>query len=219
MFAGNLADTIVAVGFGIGQLAPRFGLPGRLNLTRFGRRLGSLDARDLLGFGFQTALLDLLLLERQHMLHRFGLCLGGDDLFLAGRFGRLLAPDFLGLGFEVGLLDLLFLEFERVAHFFTGEFLSQQLFHAGLVVSRKIDLADHHGLQLDAVLLKQRLEFCFDAFLDLLAFRREDFAYRVTRHRLVQHTLDHRLHHLGSDVVRQRTCQRGHARWIQRVAQ
>ena len=117
-----------------------------------GAALGALDARHLLGLGLELALLDLPLLEGQHVLHRLFLRLGGDDLLARGRLGGLLAAHFLGLAVELGLLDVLVLQLQRVAHLLGRQLLGQQALHAAPVVRRQVDLAHLHGAQHDAVL-------------------------------------------------------------------
>ena len=172
---------------------------------------------DLLGLGLELALLDLLLLERQHVGHRLFLRLGRDDLLLAGGLGGLLALDLVGLGFERGLLDLLVLQFEREAHLLAREFLGEQRLHAALVVGRQVDLADLHVAQHDAVGGQLRTQFGLDHLLDLGALGREDLAHRVAR----EHAVDHAAHRgrddLAVDVGRQvardgRRCAPGRAR-------
>ena len=89
--AFDLADLLHAVGLGVGQLLPRIGLAAGLDAARLRVAFGDLDARRLLGLGLELALLDLPLLERQHVLHRFFLRLGRDDLFARGRLGAALS--------------------------------------------------------------------------------------------------------------------------------
>ena len=64
------------------SLRARVGLAAGLDAPRLRLRLGLLQPRHLRRLGLEPALLDLLLLERQHVLHRLFLRLGGDDLLL-----------------------------------------------------------------------------------------------------------------------------------------
>ena len=56
---------------------------------------------DFVGLGLELALLDLLLLEGQDVLHGLLLRARGDDLLLAGSLGRRLSPHLVGLGLEL----------------------------------------------------------------------------------------------------------------------
>ena len=93
-------------------LALRSVLVGKVDLPREYRR------------GME-ALLDLALLERQHVLHRLFLRLGGDHRLARGGFGGLLAARLLGLAVERHLFHAPILELERVAHLLGGELLGE----------------------------------------------------------------------------------------------
>src|SRR6185312_14040119 len=92
----RLAQLADAVGLGVCQLVARIGFGLRFDRARLGIAFGQLDALRVRGFGFQRTLFDLLLTQRQHVLHRFFLRAGGDDLFALGGFGLYLAARLVG---------------------------------------------------------------------------------------------------------------------------
>jgi hypothetical protein len=214
----RLADLVEAVDLGVGELLARLGLAVRLDATRLRAPLGGLDARHFERLGLELALLDLALLERQHVLHRLFLALGGDHLLARRGLGADLAPDLLRLRGELGLLDLLLLEVERVLHLLAGEFLCEQALHAPAVVGGEVDLADLHVAQDDAVGREARLQLVLDRGLDLAALGREDLAHRVAREHLVDDALRRRLDDLGADVVGQALGEHPDLERIDRVA-
>src|SRR5258707_2378793 len=142
----------------------RSGLPNRLQSESFGLRrpLSSIclaagfyaarlcvassapDGGDALGLGLEPALLDLALLERQHVLHRFVLPARRDQLLERRSLRRLLAAHPRGFRLELGLLHPLLLELERVAHLLGGELLGEPRLPAAAVGGRPAGLAHPH---------------------------------------------------------------------------
>ena len=102
--ARDLADLVHAIDLGVGQLAgatrprpwPRSGAPAPSPSA-------CRHARDLFRIGLELALFDLLLLERNDMLHRLFLGLRRDDLFVCRRLGGLLPAHLFGLALQLGL--------------------------------------------------------------------------------------------------------------------
>ena len=89
----------------------RLGLAGGFDLAGLRCAFSQLDARLTLGLGLQLALLDLALLEGQHMLHGFFLRAGGNHLLARGSLGLDLAALTLSLGCEGRLAHLLLTQF------------------------------------------------------------------------------------------------------------
>lgn len=106
----------------------------------------------------------------------------------------------------------------RKPHLFCFQFYSQQLFHAGLVVFWKTDLADSDAAQDVAVGRQLGFQLDFDQLLDFAALGRIDFAHRVTGENLVDHALHVRLDDGAIDILRQGLCIAHHARLIQCIA-
>src|SRR5207237_6622999 len=99
----------------VGELLPGVRLAPGLDSARLGSALGRANPRGLLRLGLEPALLDLLLLEGQDVLHGLFLSARGYDLLLTSRLGRLLPPHFVDLVLELRLLPLGLLELERIA--------------------------------------------------------------------------------------------------------
>jgi hypothetical protein len=89
----------------------------------------------------RAGLLDLLLLERESVLHSVGFGLGLKHLHLSVAFGLLHLLDFGAFGFEFRNPDLFFLNLGLHAHLVVLLFLQQQAFEALGVFRRKLDVA------------------------------------------------------------------------------
>ena len=197
----RLAGHLDAVRLGVGQLAARIGLGRRLDLARLGVALGVLHALHLARLGLQPALLDLLLLERQHVLHRLLARLGRDDLLGRGGLGRLLALDLRGVALQRRLLHLLLLQLQRVAHLLGRQLLGQHRLQARAVLRRQVDVAQeqraHRRCRRAPAAPRSS---CSIVVLDLDALVGEDLAHRVLGQRAVEDAVDDRLDQILADV-------------------
>ena len=140
-----------AARFGVGQqVAPlQFGLAVDHLGLRVG--IGILNGRFLARFGFQLALLNLLLLQRQRVLHGIGLALGLHHLGLRVAFSLLHLLHGLGFGLQLGNLHLLLLDVGVDAHLVVLLLLQQQSFQALGVLVGQLNVREHHLFDDDAV--------------------------------------------------------------------
>ena len=198
----GLAGHLDPVGVGVGELPARIDLGDGLDLARLGLPLGVLHPLHLARLGLEAALLDLLLLERQDVLHRLLARLGGDDLLGGGGLGGLLAGDLGGVGLQLRLLHLLLLELQRVVHLLGRQLLGEHPFQARAVLRRQIDVPEVERAHGDPVLAEEIAELGLDVVLNLDPLVGEDLAHRVPRQRVVEHAVDHRLDQIGADVGR-----------------
>src|SRR6188472_568164 len=97
LFAVYAADPVEPVDLGIGQLLARSSFAGGFDLSCLGHALGDANAGGLLRLGFEGALLDLLLLEGQYMLHGFFLAARSNDLLPCRGLGCFLAANLVRL--------------------------------------------------------------------------------------------------------------------------
>src|ERR1041385_1711712 len=115
------------------------------------QRLGVLDRGFLARLCLQPRLLDLLLLERQCVLHCVRLGLGFEYHYLCSRFGLFHFTRFLGLGLEFRGLHHLALYLEVDVQSLVFLFLQQQAFQALRVFSRKQYVPQHDFLDDNSV--------------------------------------------------------------------
>src|SRR5258706_1278878 len=151
LLRGGLPNRLQSESFGLRQPLSSICLAVGFYAARLCVALSAPDGGDALGLGLEPALLDLALLDRQHVLHRFVLRARRDQLLERRSLGRLLATHPRGFRLELGLLHPLLLELERVAHLLGGELLGEQRLHAAAGVGREVDLAAQHVAQPDAV--------------------------------------------------------------------
>ena len=119
---------------------------------------GVLQRGFLASFGFQLGLLDLLLLQGQGVLHGVGFGLGLQDADLGLRFGLLDVARFLGVGFEFGDFHFLALDFLFGAEALVLLFLQEEAFEALGVFGGKLNVAEKHFADDDAVAGEARLD-------------------------------------------------------------
>ena len=214
----DLADAVHAVGLGLGQLLAGVGLAVGFDAAGLGIALGGLDTRNLFRFGFELALLDLALLEGQHVLHGLFLRLRGNHL-LAGRgFGRHFAAHLVGVGVQLGFTHALVFQLQRVAHFFGRQLFGQQAVHAPAVFGGQIHLADLDAAQRDAIGRQAGTQLGFDDLRNLRTLGREDFTHGVAGKHLVDQALHSGLDDVGAYVVGQVACFDGGRVGVQGVA-
>lgn len=207
-FAGHLlgvhlADAVHAVGLGFGELLAGVCLAVGFDAAGLGVAFSSLHTGHALGFGFQLALLDLALLEGQHVLHGFFLGARGNHLFARSGFGGDFAANLVCRCVQLGFLHALVLELQRVAHLLGGQFLGQQAVHAAAVFSGQVHLADLHAAKHHAIGREAGAQFGLDDLCDLGALGREDLPHRVAGEHLVDQALHCGCHDVAVHVVGQ----------------
>src|SRR6202012_1120454 len=87
------------------ELLPRISLSFRLDPPRLGGTFGGANPRHLLGLSLELTLLDLLLLERQDVLHRLFLGASSNHLLLGRSLRGFLATHLLSLGIQLARFD------------------------------------------------------------------------------------------------------------------
>ena len=156
----GLAGHALGVGLGHEAHAAGFGVGEQVAALEFGLavddlglrvRFGVLDGGFLARFGFQLALLNLLFLERQGVLHGVGLSLGFDHLGLRLSLGLFHLLHGLSLGLQLGNLHLLLLNVGHYAELVVLLLLEQQAFEALGILVGELNVAEHDFLNDDAI--------------------------------------------------------------------
>ena len=154
-------------------------------------------------------MLDLLLFQRQRVLHGVGLAfrLQHTDGGLSLGLFHLLHFGGIGVGFSD--LHLLLVDFGLHAHSVVLLFLQQQRFEALGILLRQFDVAQHDFFDHDAVGAQPFANHLGGALPNFFAFGGEHFAHRIARHQFTPRGGDdrrddfpfQRLRQVGLNVV------------------
>src|ERR1035437_6643814 len=162
------------------QLSP-FGLGLAVDDLGLGRGFRVLNGRFLPCFGFQFALLDLFLFQRQGVLHRIGFALSLQDVDLRLAFGLLDLLYFRRFGFEFRDAYLFLLQLCFHAHAVVFLLFQQQSLQPFRVFLRQLDVPQHHFFHHDSVSRQFLRDHACRPLSHFFPFSRENIAHRVVR--------------------------------------
>ena len=175
---------------------------GGLHL-RGGVGFGVLDRRFLAGFGFEARLLDLLLLERQRVLHRIGFSLGHEHARLRVGLGMLDLADLRGFGLRFRDLHFLLLDLRVNTCAIVLLLFFKQAFKAARIFLRQFHFSEQHFLYDDSVFGQPRRD-CLRGFLAILAaLDGEKIAHDVIRTQVAKRAGHNRLDNFLVNRLRQ----------------
>src|SRR5204863_6372014 len=140
---------------------------------------GILHRHFLVGLGFEFGLLNLLLFERQRVLHGVGLGLGLQDSHLRLAFGLLHLLGFSGFGFEFRDSYLLLLDFGLNSHLVVLLFFQKKALQPLCVFRRQLDIAQHDLFYDDAVGCQSLSNLVSGFLADFFAAGSKDIAHGV----------------------------------------
>src|SRR5208282_4220759 len=166
-------------------------------------RLGVLNRGFLARLGLEAGLLDLLLLQRQRVLHRVCLCLGLDHARLSLTFRLLHLADFRRLGLRFGDFHALLFDVGLDGHLIVLLLLEQQAFEPLRILLRQLHPSQQHFLYDNRVAGQPRRDGLSRVAAKLLALDREDVAHHVIRRQLAKRGRYHRFDDLFVERLRQ----------------
>ena len=165
------------LGFGINHFGLGFGFG--IFHARLRGSVGVFDGGLLAGFGFEARFLDLLLFQRQGVLHGIGFRLSHQDASARVGFGVLDLADFLRFGLRFG--DLHFFLLDALVHGNAIVFLllQQQTLQALRVLFGQLNFAQQNFFHDDLILGEARGDGLRRALVKFLALGGEDIAHGV----------------------------------------
>jgi hypothetical protein len=171
-----------------------------------------------LRFGFELRLFDLLLLQRQRVLHGIGLRLGADHARFGIRFGALDLLRLCGIGLQLGDFHLLLVNGRLEFHALAFLFLQQDVFEALGVFRGQVNVAQKHFLDHDSVRAQPVGDRLRRSRAEFVALHGEYFAHYIVGCEVAKRRGHHRRDDFGIHRLRQVGVDVRQLLWIEAVA-